>query len=626
MMGSLHTHANLVRPDGLTTKLRRSDMSDWKLLIEDDVGETTSVPLLRGLITIGRKEGNTVRLTARNVSRFHARLVRENDQLFVEDLESYNGVRINGDRIQGRIQVREGDLIEIGDYHLALQMDAAHGEAGLGGKSSSVAGLFPDSTDDAFAGETQRWEPSPSQLPTKDGTVPSGLDLIDTDETARMPLAPDSAEMHTVDEQSSHEISDPLMPGLSSLRSLAAMAGDAYETPAGGAPLLQLAQTAQETEPLSIAEERGVAHIPPVTEPYFQAFMDPPAASPPPTSGPHETAKETPARVSLVDAPTFEPNLEPAAAAPASIPEVSAAPATPPERAPAPPAAPATARAPEESSAPAEWNAPAAPSVPAAWNEPAPSRAPTAAAASDALGGAVGAPAPLAAASAPPVAEASTPLASHSGVPAELAGEATEAMPVAPKSEIDTTLPRLVALNTVLAGASFPIEDTDMVVGRVEGCDLLIQHKSVSRSHCRMLREGDVVRVVDLKSANGTLVNGVELDQAVLRSGDVLELGTVLLRFAPVGDDFSLSTEEIIRAREAEAKGSDWQEDSTQTSLSYPKNPNPKLAPVKWAALVGLVVVVAVLAFVLGRNSDRSPERAAEPAAAHAEADAEQDE
>jgi len=47
-----------------------------KLIIEDDEGKAVVVPLIREEISIGRQEGNTIRLTERNVSRRHARLVR----------------------------------------------------------------------------------------------------------------------------------------------------------------------------------------------------------------------------------------------------------------------------------------------------------------------------------------------------------------------------------------------------------------------------------------------------------------------------------------------------------------------------------------------------------------------
>jgi pSer/pThr/pTyr-binding forkhead associated (FHA) protein len=96
-----------------------------KLIIEDDEGRKTVVPFSRDEITIGRQEGNTIRLTERNVSRHHARLVRQNGHVLVEDLGSYTGVLINGERIQGQVQVGDGDHIQIGDYDLALQREAS---------------------------------------------------------------------------------------------------------------------------------------------------------------------------------------------------------------------------------------------------------------------------------------------------------------------------------------------------------------------------------------------------------------------------------------------------------------------------------------------------------------------
>src|SRR5256714_4124790 len=92
-----------------------------KLIIEDDEGRKTVVPLVRDEITIGRQDGNTIRLTERNVSRRHARLLRENGNVLIEDLGSYNGLRANGEKITGRTRIKEGDLVEIGDYDLGIQ-------------------------------------------------------------------------------------------------------------------------------------------------------------------------------------------------------------------------------------------------------------------------------------------------------------------------------------------------------------------------------------------------------------------------------------------------------------------------------------------------------------------------
>lgn len=105
-----------------------------RLVIEDDEGKTTVVPLIRDEITIGRKEGNTIRLTERNVSRRHARILRagaDEHSVIVEDLESYNGIRLNGDRVSGKCSMRPGDLIQIGDYALALQMDRPAAAGGV---------------------------------------------------------------------------------------------------------------------------------------------------------------------------------------------------------------------------------------------------------------------------------------------------------------------------------------------------------------------------------------------------------------------------------------------------------------------------------------------------------------
>jgi pSer/pThr/pTyr-binding forkhead associated (FHA) protein len=112
-----------------------------KLIIEDDEGRKTVVPFVREEITIGRQEGNTIRLTERNVSRRHARLLRQNGHVVVEDLGSSNGTRINGERISGQSAIKDGDLIQIGDYDLALQSEAA--------AAASKARPAPDDEEDS---------------------------------------------------------------------------------------------------------------------------------------------------------------------------------------------------------------------------------------------------------------------------------------------------------------------------------------------------------------------------------------------------------------------------------------------------------------------------------------------
>lgn len=101
----------------------------WKLVIEDDEGKRTVVPLSREDYTIGRQEGNTIRLTERNVSRAHGRVRKRQNgaghTYVLEDLRSYNGLFVNGLRVAHTQDLQHGDLIQIGDYRIVLQDDAA---------------------------------------------------------------------------------------------------------------------------------------------------------------------------------------------------------------------------------------------------------------------------------------------------------------------------------------------------------------------------------------------------------------------------------------------------------------------------------------------------------------------
>lgn len=96
----------------------------WKLVIIDDVQTKTVVNLVRDEYTIGRGEGHAVRLTERNISREHARVVRTRLGFRIEDRSSYNGVFVNGVRIIGRHDLAHGDLIHLGDYRIFVVDEA----------------------------------------------------------------------------------------------------------------------------------------------------------------------------------------------------------------------------------------------------------------------------------------------------------------------------------------------------------------------------------------------------------------------------------------------------------------------------------------------------------------------
>ena len=96
-----------------------------RIIIEDYEGDTTIVPLETSgaPITVGRQEGNTIQLGEQNVSRAHARFVFDAERWVVEDLNSYNGIRVNGVLVDEGVSLEEGDVIQVGDYRLLFCSD-----------------------------------------------------------------------------------------------------------------------------------------------------------------------------------------------------------------------------------------------------------------------------------------------------------------------------------------------------------------------------------------------------------------------------------------------------------------------------------------------------------------------
>ena len=101
----------------------------WKLTIEDDEGQRTSLDLELDEYTIGRSEDNDIRLTERNISRRHCIARKSDDGWELLDEGSYNGTFVNGERVteEGRA-LNPGDIVNIGDYRIELE-DASAAKA-----------------------------------------------------------------------------------------------------------------------------------------------------------------------------------------------------------------------------------------------------------------------------------------------------------------------------------------------------------------------------------------------------------------------------------------------------------------------------------------------------------------
>ncbi len=76
-----------------------------------------------------------------------------------------------------------------------------------------------------------------------------------------------------------------------------------------------------------------------------------------------------------------------------------------------------------------------------------------------------------------------------------------------------------------------PVGQEVVHIGRGLAADLHLDEGSVSRRHAIFVNRGSGARILDDRSANGTFVNGRRVIQADLRSGDVIVLGRVVMRY-----------------------------------------------------------------------------------------------
>jgi adenylate cyclase len=82
-------------------------------------------------------------------------------------------------------------------------------------------------------------------------------------------------------------------------------------------------------------------------------------------------------------------------------------------------------------------------------------------------------------------------------------------------------------------GYSLP-ETASVVVGRAPTSDFPIIDPTISRRHAQILRQDDKIFLRDLGSSNGTYVNGVRVESAELKPGDLVTFGKVMFRLEEV--------------------------------------------------------------------------------------------
>lgn len=108
--------------------------------------------------------------------------------------------------------------------------------------------------------------------------------------------------------------------------------------------------------------------------------------------------------------------------------------------------------------------------------------------------------------------------------PTALPGEARVAAAYEPR-------PPRVELVNAQSGRRVSLGAEPLVVGREPSCGLCLPNEGVSRQHARIELSGGDYVVTDLRSANGTQVNGARVVSAPLRDGDRVGFGPAVFVF-----------------------------------------------------------------------------------------------
>ncbi len=97
----------------------------------------SEIRLAKGHWRLGRDAECEIRLNDESVSRRHASLRVAGDSVELTDQGSRNGVKVNGDRVRGRLELAVGDRIQIGIFDLELL------EHGVGDEVQGVTKPMP---------------------------------------------------------------------------------------------------------------------------------------------------------------------------------------------------------------------------------------------------------------------------------------------------------------------------------------------------------------------------------------------------------------------------------------------------------------------------------------------------
>jgi chorismate mutase len=122
-------YQEMISPDlivlGSSGERSKGPAERYLVLIQE--GTTTKCPLDQDLLTIGRSDSADIKIDGDYISRIHSRILRIGMDSVIEDADSKNGTRVNGEIIERHV-LKHGDLIRVGTANFRF-VDPAAGPA-----------------------------------------------------------------------------------------------------------------------------------------------------------------------------------------------------------------------------------------------------------------------------------------------------------------------------------------------------------------------------------------------------------------------------------------------------------------------------------------------------------------
>ena len=101
----------------------------------------------------------------------------------------------------------------------------------------------------------------------------------------------------------------------------------------------------------------------------------------------------------------------------------------------------------------------------------------------------------------------------------------------------DRTYACLIQYSGTNLGRRYVLGSKQMIIGRADNADIIINEKSISRQHARCSLNGPNLEIVDLNSSNGTFVNDVKIKtKHILVDGDIVRIGKILLKYFAINN------------------------------------------------------------------------------------------